>query len=228
MPSYKKHTIFALFMALPLFMVSPFFPDIFYLSLAVLGSSIIDMDRGVNNRNLFYMLFSGVILTLVLYILKLDINLGIILITLSLIFLLSKHRGFMHSIFGIITMGAFLAIFVSGSYFLLDKFLDPRLILIIIALILGFIILNKKILPIFVILVVWGLIIIPRATFSPYYAFGFLFLGGLSHIILDLFTPSGVELFNPLSPRRYRKGTALWLITFYVLVVAFYILGGRF
>ena len=222
MPSYKKHTIFALFMALP------FFPDIFYLALAVLGSSIIDMDRGVNNRNLLYMFFSGVILTVMLYLLKLDINLGMILIALSSIFLLSKHRGFMHSIFGIITIGAFLTILVSGSYFLLHNFLDSRLILIIIAVILGFIILNKKIVPIFVILVVLGIIIIPTANFSPYYVFGFLFLGGLSHIILDLLTPSGVEIFNPLSSRRYRKGTAISLIIFYVLVVAVYIFGGRF
>jgi inner membrane protein len=218
MPSYKKHTLFALFMALP------FFPDIFYLALAVLGSSIIDMDRGVNNRNLLYMFFSGVILTLVLYIVKLDINLGIILIALSFIFLISKHRGFMHSIFGIITIGAFLAIFVSGFYFLLHNFLDPRLILIIIALILGFIILNKKIVPIFAILVVMGLIIIPTSVFSPYYVFGFLVLGGLSHIILDLFTPSGVEIFNPLSSRKYRKNTGIILTIFWGLLVVFNIL----
>lgn len=36
---------------------------------------------------------------------------------------------------------------------------------------------------------------------NPYYIFGALFVGCLSHVVLDLFTPSGVELLNPLSSK---------------------------
>jgi len=57
MASYKKHIIFSLFIAIP------FFHDVFYLSLAVIGASIIDLNHPVRERNLSLMAFFALLFT---------------------------------------------------------------------------------------------------------------------------------------------------------------------
>ncbi len=212
MPSYKKHILFSIIMAFP------FFPDVFYLSLAVLGASIIDMDHDVNKKNLTIMALVGLIITLTLYILKLPFLIGIILIALALVFYISKHRGFMHSFMGIIFIACFLSIFILGSHIILQDFkIGLKVSLIIISLILGFMIVNKKLMPVYSFLIIVGIILTPSLVLNPYYVFGALFLGCLSHIILDLFTPSGVELLNPLFSKKYRKGWGRFLFGIWVV-----------
>ncbi len=61
MASYRKHILFSLFIALP------FFPDVFYLSLAVIGASIIDLDHPMRERNLSLVAFFALLLTGILY-----------------------------------------------------------------------------------------------------------------------------------------------------------------
>jgi inner membrane protein len=219
MPSYKKHLLFSLVLALP------FFPDVFYLSLAVVGASIVDLDHRVKEKNLMIMALSGVLLAGTLYLLKLPFLLGIILISMALIFYVSKHRGFLHSIFGITLITAFLTILVMGVYLLLQDFsVGLKISLAVISIFLGILVLNKKLLPLYGILVLIGIILTPSSIFNPFHVFGALFLGGLSHLILDLFTPSGVGLLNPLSARRFKKvgGIVLMVIWGLSLVLVFY------
>ena len=116
MPSYKKHILFALIMVLP------FFPDVFYLSLAVIGTSIIDFDHLLKIKSLFIMGLMGILLTFLLYLLKLPLILGLLLIFLALIFLVCKDRGFMHSVFGVTLTSVILTLFIIGSYFLIFNF----------------------------------------------------------------------------------------------------------
>ena len=224
MPSYKKHILFSLIMALP------FFPDVFYLSLAVVGASIVDLDHHVKKKNLIIMALSGVLLAGILYLFKLPFLLGIILVALASIFYVSKHRGFMHSIFGIVVATAFLTVFVTGSYLSIQNFSsEPKVSLIVVSLILGFIVLNKKLIPLFTILVLSGIILTPNTGLDPYFVFGAIFVGCLSHLILDLFTPSGVEVFNPISSHRYKKTLGIFLMALWgvgtVLILYKYVNG---
>ena len=214
MPSYKKHILFALIMALP------FFPNVFYLSLAVIGTSIIDFDHLLKIKNLFIMAFFGILLTFLLYLLKLPLILGLLLIFLALIFLVCKNRGFMHSLFGIILTSVILTFFIMGSYFLIFNFTSNRLVILIIILsFLGFLSLNRKLIAPYIVLVVVGMLLLPNPDITIYSIFGALLLGFLSHIALDLFTPSGVAIFNPLSKRKYHKITGLVILIVWGLFV---------
>lgn len=214
MPSYKKHILFALIMVLP------FFPDVFYLSLAVIGTSIIDFDHLLKIKSLFIMGLMGILLTFLLYLLKLPLILGLLLVFLALIFLVCKDRGFMHSVFGVTLTSVILTLFIIGSYFLIFNFTSNRLaILIVIISFLGFLSLNKKLVAPFIVLVVVGMLLLPVPDINLYSIFGALFLGFLSHVTLDLFTPSGVAIFNPLSKRKYHKITGLVILGVWVLFV---------
>ncbi len=208
MPSYKKHALFSLIIALP------FFHDVFYLSLAVIGASIIDMDHHVKKNNLILMSIFGILISSILYILKIPFLIGISLIVMALIFYLSKHRGFSHSLSGIFVLSFLLSFFILGFYALFYGVIDSKILTIIISFILGIIVLNKKILLPFIILASIGIIIAPNSNLSFYYTFLAVLLGSLSHVLLDLFTPMGIELFNPLSSRKFKKGlgTALFIL----------------
>ncbi len=162
----------------------------------------------------------GILLTFLLYLLKLPLILGLLLIFLALIFLVCKDRGFMHSVFGVTLTSVILTLFIIGSYFLIFNFTSNRLaILIVIISFLGFLSLNKKLVAPFIVLVVVGMLLLPVPDVNLYSIFGALFLGFLSHITLDLFTPSGVALFNPLSKRKYHKITGLVILGVWILFV---------
>ncbi len=207
MPSYKEHVLISIIM------VFPFFPDIFYIALAVIGASIIDMDHKINKKNIVILGLLGVILALILYILKLPYLVGLLIALMALLFYISEHRGFMHSIIGIIFITGCISFFVLGAYTLLSDYSTGlKVSLIMISLILGIVILNKKIVPIYGFLIIVGLIFSSYLGFNIYHVFLALFLGCLSHIILDLFTPSGVQLLNPLSSQKYKKQAGFTLI----------------
>lgn len=214
MPSYKKHVLFSIIITLP------FIQDIFYLSLAVIGASIIDMDHHIKKNNLIIMAIFGILLSIILYVLKLHFLIGITLIIMTFIFYISKHRGFAHSIFGILIFSFLLAFFILGLNSLFNGFnIENKSSLILMSIILGIIILNKKVLLPFLILVPLGIIITPYSNISPYYTFLALFIGCTSHIMLDLFTPSGIRLLNPLYSRKFKKYTGLIFFTSWALLV---------
>lgn len=218
MPSYKKHALFSLIIALP------FFQDVFYLSLAVIGASIIDMDHHVKKNNLIMMMVFGILISIILYILQIPFLIGISLIGMVLIFYLSKHRGFSHSLCGIFVLSFLLSFFILGFYNLFNGFnIDNKIITIIISFILGLIVLNKKILLPFIILTSAGIIFAPNSNLGFYYTFLAVLVGSLSHVVLDLFTPRGIELFNPLSSRKFKKGFGsilfiLWAFSAFIFI----------
>jgi inner membrane protein len=223
MPSYKEHVLFSIIM------VYPFFPDVFYIALAIIGASIIDMDHRVNNKNMIIMGLLGVVLALVLYILKLPYLIGILITLMAILFYVSEHRGFMHSIFGIIFITGCISLFVLGAYTLLSDFnAGLKISLIVTALVLGIVILKGKLVPIFAFLLILGISLTTTPGFSIYYAFSALFLGCLSHIIMDLFTPSGVQLLNPLSSGKFKKRAGFTLMGIWVgFVIASVVLYGN-
>ena len=138
MPSYKEHVLVSIIM------VFPFFPEIFYIALAVIGASIMDMDHKVNQKNITILGLLGVILALILYILNFPYLIGVLIALMALLFYISEHRGFMHSVFGIIFITGCVSFFVLGAHSLLLEFTSLKVSLIIISLILGIVILNKK------------------------------------------------------------------------------------
>ena len=219
MPSNKKHIAFALLMALP------FFPDVFYLSLAVIGTTIIDFDHNVKINNLFVMTLFGILLTLLLYILKLPLFLGLLIIFMAILFLICKDRGFMHSLIGITLSTVILTILILGLYFLIYNFtINKMVILVLILAFLGFLALNIRIVGPYIVLVVIGLLLLPNTVISIYSVFGALFLGFLSHVTMDLFTPSGVALFSPLFKRKFHKITGLIILIAWIIFALFYLI----
>jgi inner membrane protein len=218
MPSYKKHVLFSLIIALP------FVHDIFYLSLAVIGASMIDMDHHIRKKDLIMLAALGIILTIALYILKLPFLIGVSLIIMAFIFYLSKHRGFVHSIPGILILSFLLAFSIIGIYALFHGFnINEKISLIVISVILGVIALNKKLLLPFFILVPAGIIITKNPDLNLFYAFLAILIGSLSHILLDLFTPSGIRLFNPLSSKKFNNGFGTALFILWVFLAFIYV-----
>ncbi|MGB9936614.1 MAG: metal-dependent hydrolase [Methanobacterium sp.] len=214
MPSYKKHILFSIILAIP------FIQDVFYLSLAVIGASIIDMDHHVKKNNLIIMAIFGVILSIAFYIFNLPFYIGFSLIAMSFIFYISNHRGFSHSIFGTLTLSILLSFFVLSLYPLINKLnVDPKLSIILILIILSIIILNKKILLIFLVLSTIGIILLPFTNITPYFTFLAILMGCISHIILDLFTPSGIRVLNPISRKKFKKGLGAFLFILWVFGV---------
>ena len=163
MPSYKEHVLVAIIM------VFPFFPDIFYIALAVIGASIIDMDHRVNQKNITIIGLLGVILALILYIFHFPYLVGVLIALMALLFYVSEHRGLMHSIIGIVFISVCTSFFVLGAHNLIIQYTSLKVALIIISLILGIVILNKKIVPIYAFLIIVGLIFTSNLGFNIYY-----------------------------------------------------------
>lgn len=210
MPSYSKHILFSIIITLP------FIQDVFYLSLAVIGALLIDMDHHVKKNNIIIMVISGLIISFVLYILNLPFLSGFSLVTLALILYISKHRGFSHSIFGVILLSILLGFFVIGLYSLSNSYIFNKFSLILISLILGIIVLNKKIVLPFFIIISSAIIIGHGTILSPYFVFLAVLIGGISHIMIDMFTPSGIKLLSPFSFKKFNKFYGYTLLIFWI------------
>lgn len=220
MPSYKKHILFSLLM------VFPFFPDVYYLSLAVIGASAVDLDTSFRYRNLLIMALSGGILAIILQFLKITPFPGILLISIAFFFFLAQHRGFVHSIPGACLTAFSLALFVLSFQALLLTFkVDYPISIYLTSIILGVMVLNRGVLILYTLLVSVGIFLSPESSFNFLYIYTALFAGSLSHLILDLFTGNGVKLFEPLWKHRYGKIAGLFLLTLwavFALVFNFY------
>jgi inner membrane protein len=225
MPSYKEHVLAAIIM------VFPFFQDVFYIALAVIGASMIDMDHHVNQKNITIVGLLGVILALILYIVHLPYLVGILIAVMALLFYLSEHRGFMHSILGIIFISVCVGFFVLGAYTLMTDYgISLKISLIVISLILGIVILNKKLVPIYAFIIILALLFTPNQAFNTYYVFIAILIGGISHIILDLFTKAGVELFSPITSQKFHKLAGFTLLGLYLgaVIISVVIYGNHF
>ncbi len=251
--SYKGHTIFALFLSLLLFL------NPISIALAIIGANFPDFDHKMKNNDLYKMLIVGLILFIALYIAKLPYFIGIIICILPIIFYFSNHRGFTHSIFGIIVLSTLTSFIIFLGIYLISPLLNLFLFslnssnilaLTIIIMGLAIISLNKKLLIPFLFLFSVGILfllgllffkinIYPMNLFNSiglFYPlnsnlsllsnnlgliienfmkneyvliFLSLFLGFLSHLILDSLTPAGIQLFRPFSSINVGKKFAV-------------------
>ena len=209
-------------------MIFPFFPDVYYLSLAVVGASVVDLDTSFRYRNLVIMALAGGILALTLQFMNITPFPGILLISIALFFFVAQHRGFVHSIPGTGLAAACLALFVISFQNILGILTpDPRVSFLLTSLILGIIVLNRGLLILYALLVTIGIFLTPLTSFNFIYVATALFVGSLSHLILDLFTGNGVKLLDPLYKYRFGKITGLFIVALWLsIVLILYILPG--
>ncbi len=220
MPSYKKHILFSILM------VFPFFPEVYYLALAVIGASVVDLDTSFRYRNLLIMAIFGGVLAFILQLLNITPFPGILLISIAFFFFLAQHRGFVHSIPGVCLATFCLALFVLSFQGLLYNFnVDYRISIYLTSIIIGVLVLNRGLLIIYALLVSLGIFLSPQTSFNFLYIYTALFIGSLSHLILDLFTGNGVKLFGPISSHNYGKIAGLFFLVLwaaFVMIFNFY------
>ena len=204
-------------------MVFPFFPDVYYLALAVIGASVVDLDTSFRYRNLLIMALFGGALAFVLQLLNITPFPGILLISIAFFFFLAQHRGFVHSIPGVCLATFCLALFVLSFQSLLLTFnIDYRVSIYLTSIIMGVMILNRGLLIIYALLVSLGIFLSPQTSFNFLFIYTALFVGSLSHLILDLFTGNGVKLFGPISNHSYGKIAGLFLLVLWAIFVVIF------
>ena len=104
MSSYKGHSIFALVLSLM------FFHNPLTIALTLVGANIPDFDHKFKKDNVYKIIILGLIVFISLYILKLPYYIGLIIVFLGVTFYFSEHRSFTHSIFGVLTLTAAVAL----------------------------------------------------------------------------------------------------------------------
>ena len=214
--SYKGHSIFALILSLM------FFHSPLLIALTFIGANIPDFDHKFKKENVYKLIILGLIVFISLYILKLPYYIGLIIVFLGVVFYFSEHRSFTHSIFGIVTLIASVALIIIWGYELVIGFTTLKnayLIIAIIIALLSFLFLNKKLLMIFIPLFFVSLFIIPNGEVSYIEIVLALLLGLSSHTILDSFTPAGIKLFAPISSKKVYKSFG-WAMIFALIILS--------
>ncbi|WP_455645768.1 metal-dependent hydrolase [Methanosphaera sp.] len=220
MSSYKPHAIAGLIFALP------FIPSVFYLFFALLGASIPDMDHHNNNNKVYSMFAIGIVLSILLFFYDgLSIS-ALILVSLAVIFYLSKHRGFTHSFLGIGILSFLFMLMVMGFIPVLSRIflsfgfnISSSFILLVILALLGYFVISRRYLYIYLLVLAIYLIIFPVDYTSIQWSMVLLtmFIGALSHIVLDLWTPAGLKVFKPFTDFKFHKGLAIILVVVWLL-----------
>ena len=226
MSNYRNHAIAGILFALP------FAPSLFYLFFALLGASIPDMDH-VNNKNKVVVMFIiGVILAVALSVYdKLPLS-AMIIILVAGIFYVSKHRGFTHTLLGVSVLSFLFTLIVMGFIPFINKLLivsniawPSSILLFVVMILVGYFIVSRKYLLWYVLLVGIYLILFPvdYGNIGSSNVFLMFFIGAISHIILDLWTPAGLCLFIPVSYKKYHRSMALLLILIWIICSLHYI-----
>lgn len=226
MSSYKTHALAGIILAFP------FIPSFFYLFFALIGASIPDMDHDHNKNKVNSMFFVGIIISLLLFILKGSMLSGLIIVLLAVTFYYSKHRGLTHSFIGV-TVICFLLLFMMMGFLpvvtaLADyaNYVMPNNLAIFVMLsLLGFFVVSRKVLTYYVIVLAICLFLAPVniSVIDWRLIFIMLFLGALSHLVLDLLTPSGLAVFWPLSDNVYHKKLAIIILGIWLFLAIAYI-----
>lgn len=153
------------------------------------------------------MIIFALVLFISLYILNLPYFIGLIIVLFGLIFYFSNHRSFTHSLIGIILLSFLNIVFLYLASKLLNIFniTNSYLIIAILIALLSFLFLNKKLLFIFLPTFFISLLFLNNLDVNFFKLFLGVFLGSLSHLILDSFTLNGIRLFTPLSSKRVYK-----------------------
>ena len=218
--SYKGHTLGAFLLSL-LFFLNPVL-----ILLTVLGGSFSDFDHEFRrNRVLGWIVFS-LCLSFIFYVFNLPFYIGLLGLVLGFIFLFSSHRGFTHSLLGGFILSFLIgAILFFSSLFVSDVFsflgFDFKYSFLLVLFIFSFFILNKRVFALFFVFLIISYFFIPWVDFSFICIFLALFLGFLSHIILDSFSVSGVRVFYPFYGGNFYKSFGFILILILVLFSIF-------
>ncbi|WP_299522117.1 metal-dependent hydrolase [uncultured Methanobrevibacter sp.] len=219
MSSYKGHTLFALILGIM------FFNNPLIIALSIIGANIPDFDHKFKKDNVYRMIILGLIVFISLYILKLPYYLGLIIVFLGTVFYFSQHRSFTHSIFGVLTLTAAVSLILIWAYEILMNITvisTSYLFMAILIALLSFLFLNKKLILIFLPLFFISLFFFGTLTINYVEVAIGLFLGLLSHIVLDSFSPAGIKLFAPLSSKKYHKKFGIVVIVI-LFVLAIYL-----
>ena len=216
MSSYKGHSIFAVILSIM------FFQNPLLIALTLIGANIPDFDHEFKKDNVYGIIISGLITFIILYILKLPYYIGLIIVFLGITFYFSNHRSFTHSIFGIMTIAASITLMLVWSLELIlniSSLNSKYMIMTVLIVLLSFMFLNKKILMIYLPLLLISIFILPNGNFTIAEIFSGLLLGLTSHAILDSFTPSGVKIFAPISSKKvYKKFGTLMIIGIIIIL----------
>ena len=218
MSSYKGHTIFALLVSLM------FFHSPLLIALTVVSANIPDFDHEFKLENVYKMIILGLIVFISLYILKLPYYLGLIIVFLGLCFYFSEHRSFTHSIFGVSILAACVSLILIWGFQLVIGVTDldsHYFVMAILIALLSLLFLNKKVLAIFIPVFFVSLIFLPQMEINYLLLISSIFLGLLSHIVLDSFTPAGIKIFAPVSQKKvYRNFGFVCILAFVILSIA--------
>lgn len=168
----------------------------------------------------------GVVLSVLLFFLNGAYVGGMLLVLLALIFYVSKHRSFTHTLIGIFMLSSIFTLMIIGflptiTYFgvFMGLSLPNNMILFITLAIVGYFVVSRKVLLMYLILVGVYLIIFPvdYLMLNWYFVFIMFIIGSLSHLILDLWTPHGLKLCLPISEKTYHKKVALLLLSLWLV-----------
>ena len=216
MSSYKGHSIFAFLLA------CMFFQNPLLIALTLIGANIPDFDHDFKTENVYRMIILGLLVFISLYILKLPYYVGLIIVFLGVTFYFSEHRSFTHSLFGVLTLTSAVSLILIWALELIlivTPLNNQYLLMAILASLISFLFLNRKLLMVFLPVFFLSLFIIPNADFSYIGIVLSLLLGVFSHIVLDSCTPAGIKIFAPISSKKVYKNFGL-SITFILIVLA--------
>ena len=169
---------------------------------------------------------TGALISVILYHFNLPFYLGIVIIALSLIFFFSSHRGFTHSFLGIIlqSLAMGLMLFLASQLLLELNLFNAKIVVIsLIVLFIAILFVNKKVLFVVFILIMFSIWKFNTFDISFINCIFPVFLGLLSHMILDSFSPSGVRPFIPFSNKKFYKnfGIAMIIILAIIFILIF-------
>jgi inner membrane protein len=211
-PSYKGHAVFGIVLALL------FFQNPISLALALIGASLPDFDHDVKKNNVYILTISGLIIFTIFYFLNLPYLVGIMICLLAIIFYFSSHRGFTHSIFGIAVLTVLISLIIIIGSFVIVSFninsvaISNEIAIGIIVLFLGILSLHKRFILPFIFLFSFYLIVLQTYPVNYIIIIFSLFLGFLSHLILDSFTPAGLKIFGPFSSKKVHEKFGIAMI----------------
>ncbi|RAP53399.1 MAG: hypothetical protein BZ137_06780 [Methanosphaera sp. rholeuAM130] len=226
MSSYRAHAIAGIVMALP------FAPDIFYLFFALIGASLCDLDHENNTHKVNSMMITGLALSVILFFFNASSISAVLLIVLSIIFYISKHRGFTHTLLGTVLLSVLFLFMILGfisffnKLFLVVNLSIPHMLVLFVTMaIAGFFVISRRYYILYFIVLGLYLYVVPMdySTINWNIALLMIFVGSMSHLILDLFTPAGLTLFVPFSQVECHKGMAMLLLLIW-LSSSFYVL----
>lgn len=224
--SYKTHAIAGILFALP------FVPSVFYLFFALLGASIPDMDHHNNNNKVLSMFLVGILLSVLLFFLDGVSLSGLIIISLAIVFYLSKHRGFTHTLIGVIVLSFLFMLMVMGFIpvfyrlsLLLNISIPSNIVFFIVLSLIGYFIVSRRFLLVYILFLAVYLLVIPvdYSMIQWNMVFLILLVGALSHITLDLWTPAGLAVFKPISNVKFHRKLAvlfvgIWIVLSFVVL----------